>query len=310
MAILILELAGAFFLLGFFADLLVRSLRRVGDRLGIAPSVLGFALGVVTTTPEFLLGLAATMMNAASVSVGNLLGGVLVLFGLIPGASVLLRRRIHTPEDFRRPLLLAVGVSVLLPLVLLLDGSLGVWDGFLLVLLYALLLAGTVAPRILSTLRAPQASQWKLTPPLFAAAVGFAGVLLFSNVIMVVAHPLLLRLPLVGLGALLFALGTNLPELSIALVAWRRHVATLSLGNVIGSAAANPFILGILAMLRPIDVLLDAAFLWVGIALVPTTLFFLYAVDSGRTLSSREGRVLLALYGIFAVGMAFLLQAR
>ena len=101
------------------------------------------------------------------------------------------------------------------------------------------------------------------------------------------------------IGLTVVALGTSLPELATAIVSTRRNVSDLAVGNLLGANVANlTLIIGTAATLHPVGMtravqLLNFPGLLVGSALA---FGFLY---SGRRLTSFEGIVLLAFYGVY-----------
>ena len=103
------------------------------------------------------------------------------------------------------------------------------------------------------------------------------------------------------IGLTVVAVGTSLPELIACLVAALRRHADVALGNVIGSNIYNVLgILGITALVEPLDVPAQIASLDVWI-LVGTTLLLILFLRSGWTLKRWEGAVFVAAYAGYNV---------
>jgi len=85
-----------FIALGWSANFAVKNIKYLGAVLKIRLFVFGILLGLITSLPELSLGINATIDNATTLAVGNLLGGIIVMLGLILGASLLLNRKIVT----------------------------------------------------------------------------------------------------------------------------------------------------------------------------------------------------------------------
>ena len=110
------------------------------------------------------------------------------------------------------------------------------------------------------------------------------------------------------IGATVIALGTSLPELSVALVSLRKKQYGLVLGNVIGSNMANlTFVLGVAAIINPIEVKLLvflAALLFAVVA--NSLLFYVAAINKGI---GRLGGALFLLIFVLYLVVIFGLQA-
>jgi cation:H+ antiporter len=109
----------------------------------------------------------------------------------------------------------------------------------------------------------------------------------------------------VSIGLTLVAVGTSLPELSIAVIAALRRHADVAIGNILGSNIFNLLgILGISALLQPLPIpariLQFDQWVMLGASLV-LLLLFLY---TGRRLSRLEGGLLVLGYGAY-LGLSF-----
>lgn len=135
---------------------------------------------------------------------------------------------------------------------------------------------------------------------MMAAAVGVAlGAHLFVTSAATVAHAI--GLPTSVVGVTLMALGTSLPELSVAVSAARRGNADLVIGNVIGSNIANTLlILAICGLIRPFEISEMSV-----VYTIPVMLFFcvglLYLVRSDWHVSRTQGALALSSYVLFGV---------
>lgn len=132
-------------------------------------------------------------------------------------------------------------------------------------------------------------------------------VVLSSNLIVVIATRILAAYNVSALiiGLLVFSVGTNLPELIIAVRSWARHVPELSLNHLIGSALANILVLGIMLVARPIALDINASykFLMISLAVVLFSLTSFYKSDA--ELTKKEGYKLLAIYLVLVLGQIF-----
>lgn len=126
--LLVLGLAG----LPVGAELVVRSSGSLALRLGVPPLVIGLTVvSIGTSLPELAIGIDAARTDNAGLAVGNILGTNLVNLLLILGLSAALVPVLLDRLMLRRDLPAMVASAALL-VVLAWSGSLGRWDGALL----------------------------------------------------------------------------------------------------------------------------------------------------------------------------------
>src|SRR3989339_790727 len=127
-----------FAVLGVAADFAVRNIKYIASVLKMRLFAFGILLGLITTLPELSVGINATIDKAASLSAGNLLGGVIVLFGLVLGTSLFLNRQIDTDDNLKT--LIPEMAVIFSPVLFGLDGHFGLLDGLMMIGLYLALL--------------------------------------------------------------------------------------------------------------------------------------------------------------------------
>jgi len=111
-----------------------------------------------------------------------------------------------------------------------------------------------------------------------------------------------LGFPLVLVGALIVALGTNLPELIFGLRAIALEHPQMVVGGIMGSVVANStLVLGATVLISPLEILSIHPYL-VGIVFTVLTLFF-FAVFSrtDREVKRGEALILLLIYILFVI---------
>ena len=135
--VLILAIGALFFILGKAADIVVVNVRKLGERFGVRLFFLGIILGLLTSLPELSIAINAAAYDATPLSYGNLLGGIIVLFGLIMGGSIVVNRKIST--DGKTESIAPIALFLCLPLLMSLDGSIGFLEGVILIVAYFIL---------------------------------------------------------------------------------------------------------------------------------------------------------------------------
>ncbi len=296
----ILAIGALFFILGKAADIVVVNVRKLGERFGVRLFFLGIILGLLTSLPELSIAINAAAYDVTPLSYGNLLGGIIVLFGLIMGGSIVVNRKIST--DGKTESIAPIALFLCLPLLMSLDGSIGFLEGVILIVAYFILVffLHQDSSRETAVFHVHITSA-KLAKTIFLTAGGIAIVIASASILMRLSQTLLERyaVPAFIVGTLVFAIGTNLPEIMVTFRSWKRHIKELSLSNLIGSALANVFIIGILASIKTIPVSIDAAYVSLIAIVVLLLAVFLRFYRTGKELTRREGLVLIVMYLVF-----------
>ena len=304
-------LIALFAVLGMAADLAVKNIRLVALSLRMRMFALGIILGIMTTLPELSVGINATLEDAASLSVGNIMGGVVVLIGLILGSSLMLNRGLKTDDSLSS--LVPASLVILSPFLLGVDGQFGLFDGIIMVALYIGLIF-----YLYRINRAPLdlgggiaiVDKRRIVKEIFFAIVGIIIVMLASHFIIELTLMLLEKVAVSRLmvGLLLFSIGTNLPEITITLTSWRRKTSDLSLSHLISSSFTNILVLGLLAIMSPITFTIGPVYYALAFFVCLIVTLFLVFSHSDKRLSRLEGMILLIIYILFVATNIYLVS--
>lgn len=291
-----------FFALGVSAEFVVKNIKYLAGVLKIRLFAFGILLGVITTLPELSVGINAGLSGVSGLSVGNILGGVIVMLGLVLGCALILNRSIDTNGDLK---LLLPQVAIILPPIFLgLDGKYGQIDGLIMIacyfgLIYYLYRTHPTLDKVGLVL----IEKNKILISVFFALLGTVGVLIISHWIVGITLNLLKdwRVNEMIIGVLFFSIGTNLPEITIAFTAWRKKTSELSLSHLLSSAFTNILVLGILALISPIVVMTGFSFWVLSAFLVIILALFTLFYYTDNKLDFKEGLALLVCYLLFVV---------
>lgn len=293
--------------LWFFAGLLLDSVGRLATRLcrsGFGTAF--FVLGILTSISEIAVAVNAGITGVPGVSAGNLAGASFVILLLIVpflavaggGMSI---RGLVSKETLAFTLLV-----IIIPALLLADGRVTMIEGGFAVLAY-LALAYSMRNRPegqASNVCIPDSgSRRELYIDIAKILVGAAAVFIASYFLVAesVAVALYLSVPASLLGLLLLSIGTNIPEIVIAIRAILAKNKDIAFGDYLGSAAANVPIFGMLALLTGGFVVESSQFVGTALLmLVGFTLFYFFA-RSRSELTRREGILLLLFYAGFVL---------
>lgn len=299
----IILLVALFYLLSKSADLIVLNLRKTGEKLGIKIFVLGIILGIMTSTPEMAIGINSSLAGIADMSFGNLIGGTIVLLSLVLGVSSILNRKIKTEEN-SWPFLLTLTV-LLVPLILAFKGSLNEFDGIFMIASYIFIIyylykknKGINWPKI------EIINQKELIRHIFFIIVGIIGLIILSDLIVKTTMFVLkdYNISPFIIGLLFYSVGTNLPEIIIAVRSFKRKVEDLSFSNLIGSATGNVLMLGILSFIKPISIEVNSSYFFLMLFNLSLFIILYIFYKTDQLLSRKEGYILILMYLIFISG--------
>lgn len=297
-----------FLLIGKSAEIVVSGTRVLIQDLRIPPLISGIVLGFFTTLPEFFVGITSTIFHANEISFGNTMGGIIVLFGLISGLYIIFNDDVRFEHPFTLTEVMVIMVYFLLPFVFIISGSqITPFEGLLILVFYMILLFWFFQRSIReSTLSLQLLPHHKKT--ILSVVFGILGLVVFSRFIVTAALRIVehFSVTLFLLGAIVFSIGTNLPEIVIAFRSWKKKILSLPVGTIIGSALSNILIVGIIALFRSVEVRLNASFFNLLIFFIfISIMFFLLAMTGGR-FRRKEGAALLGMYIFYIITQIFL----
>jgi cation:H+ antiporter len=281
--------------------LAIYNLRIIAEKLGIGIFFLGLVMGFFTSFPEMAIGINAIIDDVPNISLGNLFGGIMVLFGLILGINIYLQRKINSEQNLWQ--FASILLFLFIPVLLGINGTLGVAEGLAIIIGYFALLIILYRGQH-HTIDMPHFSDNKgLLKNIFLFILGIIMMLLVANFTVDLTAKILYQLPLSKfvIGIVIFAIGTNFPEIIVTIRAWKNNVKELSLSNLLGSAMVNMLLIGVFSVTRPFSLTIDRSYyiLLIGMAILLSLVFVFYR--SGRNLKRSEGIVLIIFYLLFIV---------
>ena len=296
------------------ATLLVKGGVRIATALGIPPIIIGLTLlSFATSAPELVISIDSAIKGIGDISLGNVMGSNIGNIGLILGLTALISPvkckikilRFDTPFLLISTILLAVflllnkGVTRLEAAILLVCFIIYTWIN----------VQDAMKHKSLSRPKKTAKTDKKQLPmglAILFVVIGVAlligGAKLFVNSAIQVARTFHVSDAVIGLT--LVAIGTSLPELATSLVAAFKGENDLAVGNVIGSNIFNTLaILGISPLVHPIKAegiqSIDLA------VLLLLTILMLHTMTTRKTVSRREGALLLFIYAGYMVWLCF-----
>jgi cation:H+ antiporter len=299
-------------------DWIVAGLRYFSRTTGVGKyAITGIIMGLATSLPEFSVAVAAVLEGNPNLVLGNIIGSNIADLSIIVGLGAVIGGSVFAHDKFVKHDAFYAFLAGALPMLLLIDGRLGLGDGLALIGVYLVynttilrehrrkLINGPpgrpdIVHRIISRLgdSATEKHLGWLVVGIITMMVAAEGIV--KSAVSLAAG---LHLPVLLVGLFMVAVGTSLPELFFQIRALRLGETGMVLGNLIGSVVANAtLILGITAAIRPI-VLVNGlrSYLTATLAyIVIFTVFYLF-IRTKRRLDRWEGAALVGLYILFVV---------
>lgn len=282
-------------------NVVVKHSSSLAQKLGLSSFTIGFLLlGILTSMPELFVALQASNDGIPQLGVGNLLGGSILLLSLVMGVVAILLGRVRLDHTLSVRELFAMMGVIVAPIVVLWDAQLTRPEGLFLVGVYGL------HAFVLNRDDKKNHQKKKIRVGGFGRHVCMlgigVGVMFFSSRFIVTSAEAIMGI--LSIAPLLFGLfflsfGTNLPELALAFESIRYRRREIAFGDFLGSAAANTLILGILGLVVPFGGAGSGRLLGALLLLGSVTVYFLWAISSGRTITRKEGVGLLVFYLLF-----------
>lgn len=305
MLIYSLVLLLSFCTLWLASELIVNSMKKFAHRLNISSFAASFfVLGMLTSLPELSIGISSIIEKKPEIFVGNLIGGSVVLFLLIIPLLAIIGNGITVSSQLTSKHLMLALFVIILPAFSTLNGKLLWQESIIMLVLYGLLFYFIrkhkgIVETIEDVVVPPQEGSWK---DLLKVIIGILFILGASralvHVLPIIAESI--GVPSFLASLLILSVGTNLPELFIAIQAIRSNDKDVALGDYIGSAAANTLLFSILSIasilltglvkIKNGEFLLTFSFFALGL------IAFYFMARSKEEISRKEGILLLIIY--------------
>ena len=263
----ILYFAGIFLGLGILwwaSDKVVDHSLTLAQKLGVSSFIIGAILvAVLGALPELIVGLTAVLRGVPEVAVGDIIGANMCNISFVLLVPLFLVKKLTLGKGGRAGLLFMLSVSVVVMLTALGYGVIPRLAGVALLAAYATALAALWYRKEIDVEEYKEELQDGDGVKQKVALIGFftlaaagAGVV---TVFCAEHVSYLLNISVGTIGALLFALGTSVPEMAIGVNGARRGATGFVLGSVMGAILSHTlFVLGILAVISPAGIIMSS----------------------------------------------------
>jgi len=265
-----------------------------------------FVLGILTSIPEFSIGINSIINNTPDIFVGNLLGASLIIFIFIIPLLAVFGGGVKLVHQLSENNLIFSLLVVAAPVFLIADNVLTRTEGVFLILIYFILFYFIEKRHGLTTII--QKEEKKIfSKHFFEDAVEL---LLASTIIFLASRHIvteteyfssMLKVSQFLISIIILSIGTNLPEISLTFKAIVSKKNEVALGDYLGSASANTLLFGLFTLLNGKRVNLSVySFRILLLTLLGLGVFYLFS-RSKNEISKKEGKILLLIYLLFVV---------
>ena len=294
----------AFVGLWFGAGLIVTAASKFSKKLKLSPFAFSFVfLGILTSTPQFSVGLQAVADHDAQIFVGNLLGGIIVLFLVVIPILAVFGKGISLKHELdNKTLFITLGV-ILLPALFTLDKRVTNFEGVIMIAAYLILLYIVQRKNGIFNHENEQLLNMRAYSyvDFFKILAGLGIVFVASNLVVdkTLYFADILHISSFYIGLIVIALGTDLPELTLAIRSVVSGKKELAMGDYVGAAAVSTFLFGLFTLLHNGEVITISnffiTFIFITIAL---TAFYIFSFRR-KFISRTNGLILLGIYICF-----------
>ncbi len=265
-----------------------------------------------TSAPELAVSLQALAEGSTDMVLGNVIGSNILNILLILGIAAIIRPLRVKNNTIRKEIPIMVLISTLL-VTLFLDvqlksGSIDQItrsDAIAILLFFAVFLYYLISMAFAECKRKKtkltEKPQWKLLPSLFFTALGLAGIIIGSEMVVNNATDIATSLGISEriIALTVIAFGTSLPELVTIVVASKKGETELVLGNILGSNIFNIcVVLGIPVAIFGTVTPGSFQFIDLGMLIGSAVLLFFFSLTDHKV-SRREGIFMLLAFFVY-----------
>jgi len=303
------------FTLGFLlvingGSVLVESGKSLGEKLGIPPAIIGAGLlCLITTMPEIVVAILATMRADYTLAIGNSLGSMICNFGVVLALSYFVLPRMIDSVDLKNKVIMLFVILAFFSLFII-NGSIGIFEGVVLLtlfMIYMLVMFRQEGKQNNLKINDSADGVAGLIVTFFLSGLAIAiGAKAIVNNVSDVGRLLGINEKIVSL--VVVAIGTSLPELVTAVVSAKNGYPEMGIGNMIGANIVNasliPGVCAIIAKENSLGVGRDIVGIGVVFLLIITALTLLPTLLYKRT-ARWQGAGLLLLYATYTLLLFF-----
>jgi len=285
-------------------DYFVNSSARLSRLTGLSELFVGLVIvSIATSFPEFSVSFLSALEHEMDVSLGNAFGTTIANICLGFGLALLVRKKLPTDKDTIYNCVFML-FTVILCLVYAIRGYTSRLDGILMILIFGAYLYFIFKKRhdkLLNREIRQEVDRRHLLMSIFGIVVGLAGIFISAKIIIwsIINIAIVFGISKHLISATVVAVGTSIPEIVSSILAMYRKYYGISIGTIIGSNIIDILLtIGISSLFvnvwfPSISLELDIPFYLI------LSIILLIFIHTGKTLSRKEGLILLNIYIIY-----------
>jgi len=298
-------------LLFYAGKWVVESLAGIARFLELREFVVAFfVVAIAGAVPNLFVGISSALRGIPQLSFGDIVGGNLFDLTIAVGLAAFISKGISAKSKTIQTSSIFTMIVAILPLLLILDGVLGRGDGIILILGFISYTFWLFSKRerftkvydikekkvsFLKRFKKFSKDLGKVVLGLFLLLIAAQGIVISASFF--AEH---FDLPLGLVGVLIVAVGNCLPETYFIIIAAKSSQNWMILGDLMGSVIiTSTLVLGIVALICPIEVLDFSPFAIGRFFLVISAIFFLFFMRSDKKITQKEAFILFSLYFLF-----------
>jgi len=309
----------ALFVIGIFvliksSDFFVESAAKIAKLFGVSNFVIGMSVVAIGTSfPELFTSVLAAGLGNTELVIGNIVGSNIANIGLIVGLGAVMvvlgtSKRMQTYDGA------ILAFSTLIFFFFAIDGVISRVEGVISIFLFFLYLVYLFKLEPFTKKEEKQIEKGAFHVSKINKAhlkeLGIAGLslifLIYSAKIVVTSATAIasvIGVPSNIISVTLIALGTSLPELSVAFSSLKKGMKDLLIGNIIGSNISNILLIGgVASLIHPLAINNYSILFTIPVMIVLTAMI-MYFMKTQKKIVRWEGIVLLSVYLAFVISV-------
>ena len=267
-----------------------------------------FTIALAGAVPNLFLGILSAARGIPQLCFGDVIGGNMIDLTLAVALAALVIKGLPAEGRIVQTSALFTMAVAILPLFLILDGVLGRGDGLILISMFGFYVFWLFSKE--ERFSKIYDRDEEITVQDFKVFIkDIARVILGVLFLILAAQGMIfsglwfaevMNLSLVLVGILTIALGNALPEIYFAVISAIQGRPGIVLGNLMGSVVAPAtLVLGIAAIIHPIEILDFSPFAIGRAFLIASALLFLLFIRTDKRITKKEALFLLGIYALF-----------
>ncbi len=274
-----------------------------------------FVMAFAASLPNFFVDINAAFKKIPQLAFGEVIGGNLVDLTVVMALAALFsKKHLKAESNMVQTSAIFTAIIVVLPLFLVLDGSLDRIDGLILIFSFVVYAWWLFSKK--DRFKKIYREKYKKTEKNHQAFLKSILKIIVILILLLAASWVVidnaklfsvkLGIPLSLVGILIVGLGNSFPETYFSIISARKGEAWMVLGDIMGSVIiCSTLVLGVVALISPFKIYDFSPFLIARAFTLIAALFFLISIKTEKMITKREGLILLFIYIIFLITEIF-----